>query len=260
MRKKTHIFLIVVPLFLSTISCQKNPAYQLPTQLLFSAKPGDKETVKIRFKSVTDYFEQEEKVRQSGKGVTAELTSKVESVGDNKIFVVLNTTTRKDGTMSLYELGLPEKGETLKVTLNEQGYILDVASSLGGVPKNSIFYVPALVFPTEKVNVGSEWKASFKWRGADQLFLVETSAKFRFAEVIRNYKGNKVFKITVEASSQMTPRHPELQFSNQVTGYLLWDPVKKSIPYSRAESQDELYFPTQKVRSKVSSLYEAELL
>lgn len=260
MRKKTHLFLIVVPLFLSGVSCQKNPAYQLPTRLVFSAKPGDTEKIRIRFKSVTDYFEQEEKVRQSGKGVTVELTSKVESVGNDKTFVALNTTTRKDGTMSLYELGLPEKGETLKVTLNEQGYILHVDSSHGEVPKNSIFYVPALVFPPEKVNVGSEWKVTFKWRGADQLFLVETLAQFRFSEVIKKYKGNKVFKITVEAHSQIIPRHPEMQFINQVTGYLLWDPIKKSILYSRAESKDELYFPTQKMRSKVLSVYEAELL
>ncbi len=65
----------------------------------------------------------------------------------------------KDGPVNLHNLGIPNLGEKIEFQLDAQARVLKA----GSYPKNSIFYVPSISLPKDKVKIGDTWTLSHQW-------------------------------------------------------------------------------------------------
>jgi hypothetical protein len=74
-------------------------------------------------------------------------------------FTLLTNPISVDGPADLHDLGFPDLGEVLELTLNSRGQVLKA----GFYPKDSLFYIPPISLPDRSVQVGDTWSIQHKW-------------------------------------------------------------------------------------------------
>ncbi len=130
-----------------------------PVELKLKAKLGQIEKTKFNSASKTEVFEGgsltntiEESIEFMSKAEITKLLS-----GDE--FIERVTTSKKDGQIDLHDFAMPEVGEELMITYNSNGKILKA----GNLSPDSLYYVPPVSLPTEKVGVGDTWTMNSHW-------------------------------------------------------------------------------------------------
>lgn len=144
---------------------QKLPeaAVKGPVTLKMNAKKGNVENVRYRYHSVSESFEEGAIRLRQESGV--EFVTKTETIqaDDNKLLQFV-TTTEKSGEVDLHPMAMPELGERLEMGLLRNGQVL----MAGSYPKQSIFYVPQMSLPDDKVEIGDTWELEASWVTLDQ--------------------------------------------------------------------------------------------
>ncbi len=130
-----------------------------PVLLRLKGIQGSSETTKFNSASKTEVFE--------GSSLTNTIEESIEFMSKAEITKILAsdeftekvTTFKKDGQIDLHDFAMPEVGEELAITFNSMGKILKV----NNLPRESLYYVPPVSLPKEKVSIGDTWNMSAHW-------------------------------------------------------------------------------------------------
>lgn len=134
-----------------------------PVSLRLNAKKGNVESIRYRYNSVSESFEEGAIRLRQEQGV--EFVTKIETVqsDENKILQFV-TTTEKSGDVDLRTMAMPELNERLELGMTRNGQVL----MAGSYPKQSIFYVPQVSLPDDKVEIGDTWDMEATWVTLDE--------------------------------------------------------------------------------------------
>lgn len=167
------MFKVLIPLTFAAVltlgcsSAQKTePAQQKlpeasvkgPVTLKLGAKKGNLETTRYRYNSISESFEEGAIRLRQEQGV--EFVTKTETVqADDFKVLQFVATTEKNGDVDLHTMAMPELGERLEMGVTRTGEVL----MAGNYPKQSIFYVPQISLPKDKVEIGDTWDMEATW-------------------------------------------------------------------------------------------------
>lgn len=193
-----------------------------PVALRLGAQKGTLESVRNRFNSVSESFEEGAIRLRQEQGV--EFTSKYETLkSDDKKLLQIWTTADKQGQIDLHTLAMPEVGERLEMGLMRDGKIL----MAGGYPQQSMFFVPQVSLPSEPVVVGDTWDMEASWVTLDEGVPLTT-------DVVSILKGfvkcgsDTCADIELSGETRLDGSLP-VGFKNELRGRLLFA-VNKGVP------------------------------
>jgi hypothetical protein len=151
-------------------SAEKKPVHNLPqtsmsgpVDLKIGAKQGAHEAVRYRSSSVSESFEEGAIRLRQESGVEFVARFETLKADDAKVLQVV-TTADKEGETDLRTMAMPEVGERLELGMTRKGQIL----LAGGYPQKSIFFVPQVSLPDDKVQVGDTWDMQAEWVTLDE--------------------------------------------------------------------------------------------
>jgi len=208
----------------------------------------------IKMKIQTSHFSNNELSRKSIRHLKVKIKTRISPAPQGGTFWIENTTYEKVGNENLHDLALPELNETMKLNLSMKGRVLDVI----GYKKNSIFYLPPVLLPTKKVNIGDYWEGSFEWVG-------EGNVPFKtriecFLRKKQRWKERDVLKVEMKASTTLNKDSKRIQIQSQSSGYYLWDPQIGTVVYTKSTGNDKVVFNDAKDYALTKTVYESRLL
>lgn len=240
MQKKLVVILMSL-FFFNMVACSSAPKPQLdvgnetflsqPVEIKLKGGLGRKEIVKFYSDSNIRAFEKDQIVREKEEIVEFTTESKYQN-NDVKNLDVTVTTVKKDGPVSLHDLGFPEKGESIAFTFSPTGDVLKA----GDFPKDSLYYIPSMPLPKHPVLKGDTWVMKHAWISSGNnlpLELEVVSILKRFfecgsigicaeIEISGNVEAAVVKKAGVDFKSEI---HGQMVFSVD-HGTLVWSDVK----------------------------------
>ncbi len=167
--------------------------------------------------------------------VEFEILSTVKKINPDGSVILAKKVLSKKGTMSLRDLGFPEKGEELLFTLDPRGTVLDVS----GEEPGSIFYLPFFIFPKKEVERGETWEEEFQWNATNQPFTILTKLQSRFVGM-QKYNEKNCLRVDFKALSLGLPQNSDMDFNNSSEGYYLWHKETNHVLYAETHFLDML--------------------
>lgn len=129
-----------------------------PVELKLKGEVGRRELVKFYSDSNTRAYEKDQIIREKEEIVEFTTESKFKT-NDTKNLDVSIRTIKKDGPVSLHDLGFPEKDEKIDFVFAPNGEVLKA----GDFAKESLFFIPSMPLPKAAVSKGDTWVMKHTW-------------------------------------------------------------------------------------------------
>lgn len=206
---------------------------QTAFELRFKFQPNAIDKIKYSSSSITETFEANSLTSTHEESVEfTVLNEYLKNLGNGK-YITRQSIASKDGTIDLHEYALPEIGEDLVTTLDSLGNIIKA----GAYPKDSIYYIPTIVFPKEAVKPGDTWSSEFKWLTDQNIPLV-----LKLLSIHKGYVrcGQQDLCADIELSAEVQMPTPigATSFASLWKGRLLFAISRGSIVWSILESHE----------------------
>ena len=225
-----------------------------PVELKLKGGLGRKEVVKFYSDSNTRAFEKDQIVREKEEIVEFVTESKFQN-NDVKNIDVTVKTIKKDGPVSLHDLGFPDKGESINFTFSPTGEVLKA----GDFPKDSLFYIPSMPLPKHPVLKGDTWVMKHAWISSGNnlpLELEVVSILKRFFEC-----GQAGMCAEVEISGNveaLAVKKAGVDFNSEIHGQMVFSIDHGTLIWSDVKSKEELR--TSEGRIQVSSCLGSKMI
>lgn len=148
-----------------------------------------------------------------------------------------STTIEKDGLIPLNDLAFPELKQEINFILTPQGDVLKA----GEYPETSVFYIPPIPLPGEKVEIGDTWVFEKQWIGMGNGIPLEIKAVGILKDVL-DCEGKTC--ALIEISGHVGVLADELvaaRFKSELQGYILFLIDKGEVLWSRIQSKEWLH-------------------
>lgn len=166
-----------------------------------------------------------------------------------------STTVAKDGPVALHDLAFPEKNETIDYVVKETGEILKA----GPFPQSSIFFVPAVPIPKDRVKVGDTWSLEHVWRSSRDGVPLRLEILAILKDIVK-CEGTKQcadLEISGHVNLVLPPDAADARFSSKVWGRMLFSLDRGDVLWSQTRSLEDMSH--SKGRILVSSCMTSEL-
>jgi hypothetical protein len=168
-------------------------------------------------------------------------------------FVERLTTSKKDGVIDLHDFAMPEVGEELLITYNSEGKILKA----GNFASNSLYFVPPISLPTERVSIGETWTMNSHWITEQGVPLT-----LKLLSILKGFIacGEKDVCADIELSGEVTidSNLGGVSFESVWVGRIFFAIERGSILWSLVESHEA--WDAGKVHREVRSCLESTLV
>jgi hypothetical protein len=235
---------------------EKSSSLDNPITIQMISKVGTKEVTKIYYHSERRVFS-EKKIRDE-KLEIVEFTTLTTTQKENSdgTFVFHVETIEKDGPVELHDLAYPELNEVIDMEMTKQGKVLKA----GRFRKDSIFFVPPLPLPEEKVNVGDTWIMSSHWKSAHNGIPLRLEILTIFKKAHRCFENDICAELELDGEVFLPPGMLQGgHLVSQLKGKMLFSQKKGSLLWFEVRSTETLLMEKSvtKVRScMVSNLEE----
>ncbi len=220
--------------------------------------PG--EGVEIRFKGEpgktyeAKYFSSSRILTYSENQLVKDRTEAVEFTVKNEVkafdpktgtITFANTTVDKDGVVPLHDLAFPEKGEVIEYIIQSTGEVLKA----GDYPQQSIFFVPAMPVPKDKVQVGDTWPLEFVWASAREGIPLKLQVVGILKEIVTCNGKHRCADVEVSGKVGLVvnPDRNKARFESRIWGRMLFDLDRGDVTWSQTRSREEMTSPTQRI-------------
>lgn len=145
------------------------------------------------------------------------------------------TTSDKVGEGNLNEFAFPEIGKTLQISLNPYGDVLFVKD----YPTHSVFYVPPLSLPKDRVKVGDTWALRANWKTAAEGIPLKLDMITIFKKQLA-CGGHTCAVLEVSGDVTIEGLSEEAKLESDVKGLLLFDVDEGNVLWSHVQSDQNL--------------------
>lgn len=260
-KKIIFIFIVLVPsMFVGCKSAPKkiDPLIQDQSKgeadqkefylLRLNAQTGDVVHTRYHSDSQVEDFESAQKVRDRQDVLDFMVTTKV--VESNASALKVSTVTvRKDGTASLHDMAFPEVNENIDFVYSRSAQVLKA----GEYDNTSIFFMPPISLPDDRVQVGDTWVMNHGWISSQDGLPLHINMVTIFKAVTGCGKYGQCAdlelsgKIAILGQTEMA----KARFNSRIWGRMLMALRTGEIVWSEMHSKDQ--FDAPEVMSKVRS-------
>lgn len=236
-------------------SCQSNafrslPAVDItkPVKIALLPEIGREERTQFHSRAVNRIYKDGRLLKKVEDVLDFEVESEVISVDPmaDKIEVRIETMN-KSGSGDLQEFAFPEPGQELKLVINSRTEVLKA----GDYPKDSIFYVPALPLPKNKVEIGDSWTMDAAWVTSTQKFPLKMGVVGILKE-FRKCEGTQCALIEISGDVQLNGiKDPQLKLKSELRGHMLFSLSRGTVIWSHIRSDQ--VFHIGNVRNELNS-------
>ena len=224
-----------------------------PVIIRLKAALGQTEKTKFNSASKTEVFEAGSLTNTIEESIEFLSKAEITKILSNDEFIERVTTSKKDGQIDLHDFAMPEIGEELMITYNSLGKILKA----GTLPPDSLYYVPPVSLPTEKVSVGDTWTMNSHWVTEQGVPL-----SLRLLSILKDFVecGNKDVCADIELSGDVTidSNMAGVNFQSIWKGRILFAIGRGSLLWSLVDSHEA--WNSEKVHRDVRSCLESTLI
>ena len=206
--------------------------------LKLKALAGRKEITNYYSHSKVKTFEDNQIVREKDEIVEFKVEAETLAPNSENGFIrTIVTTLDKDGLVDLHDLAFPEVKERIEFVFRPNAEVMYA----GGYPKSSVFYVPPLSLPNEKVLVGDTWEMQRSWVSMKN----NIPLKLQLVTILKNiYECGKNERCAdLEVSGDIgiiATLNKSTNFTSQISGRMIFSIDKGSILWSLVKSVESL--------------------
>ncbi len=207
-------------------------------ELKLKSKAGKKDQISYQAISITQTMKpgnvQEEKTSITDFTIVEE---SLPSLNPNEIKAKIKTL-KKNGPAGLRDMAFPELGQSINVTYSPYAEVLKA----GDEGKNSVFYVPPVSLPKEKVSVGDTWVLDAQWIGetSELPFKMEIVTILKDVKPCRNF-DDQCAELEVSGEVEMLlPANSGIYFLSQLSGRIWFAINSGKILSSNVRSQEKM--------------------
>lgn len=158
------------------------------------------------------------------------------------------TTSDKDGFVDLRDLAFPDDGEVLEIRMTPSARVL----AAGEYPKESLFFVPPIPLPEEKVRVGDTWSLSHQWIGSKNGVPLKLDLITVLKALYPCLDGRCAdLEVSGEVSVMGVPADPQTKMQSRLNGRMLFSLESGAVLWSEIHSAE--LFADAKAAVKVRS-------
>jgi hypothetical protein len=151
-----------------------------------------------------------------------------------KIFMTVSSQN-KSGEGDLHDFAIPEIGESLKLVVNDKAEILEA----GQYPKDSIFYLPTIALPKDKVQIGDSWQIVVAWVTEKQ----KIPLKMELVSILKEIRPcDKDHCALIELDGEVAlnaAKQSDLELKSIIRGFLYFSLEKGTVVWSHIRSDQE---------------------
>ncbi len=212
----------------------------------FKGQPG--KTYEARYYSSSRIltYSESQLIKDRTEAVDFTVKSEIKSFDPAAETIGFTTTTiKKDGVVPLHDLAFPEKGEVIEYLIKSTGEVLKA----GDFPSQSIFFVPAMPIPKQKVQVGDTWPMEFVWASAREGIPLKLEVIGILKEVKSCNNGHTCADVEISGHVNLliNPDAANAKFVSRIWGRMLFDLDRGDVTWSQTRSREEMTTKTDRV-------------
>lgn len=221
--------------------------------LNYSLKEEEKQIYQFRSSSHKKTFLENQIINQKEEIVDFELELKAKAVNKEKgLFAYELKTISKDGFIPLKDLGFPELNRKIPYMLDAKARVLRA----GSYPPDSIYFIPSVILPDQKVQKGDTWDYVWDYR------LIETGIPLRLkvTSILKRFMQcglRTCADIEVSGLVELSAKVENLNYDSELAGRMLVDIEDGSILWQRIRSGESMQ--TEDGRVDIFSCIESKL-
>ncbi len=149
-----------------------------------------------------------------------------------------STTTRKDGTVQLHDLAFPEKDEVIDYVIRSTGEVVKA----GRFPMQSIFFVPSVPIPDDRVEIGDTWTMEHVWSSARDGVPLKLEVVAILKDIVKCEKNKRCADIEISGHVNLllAPDNPGARFDSRVWGRMLFSLERGDVLWAQTRSKEEM--------------------
>jgi hypothetical protein len=219
-----------------------------PIELKLKSLPGRKENTLFYSNAKVKTYESQQLIREKDEIVEFEVESQsIITEGDPDQIRTLLSTIKKDGQVDLHDLAFPEIKERIEFVFKPNAEVIYA----GNYPKSSVFFIPPLSLPNEKVKVGDTWEMQRSWVSMKN----NIPLKLHMVTILKNLYscGNQGVCADLEVSGVIdiiAAFNNDTKFGSQISGRLIFSLNTGSILWSLVKSTEEISIADSKMEVK----------
>lgn len=255
MKRNTHLSLALVgallALVVATLGCQTMKRSSLrPLEskesflLRLKSLRGRQDKIHYYSTSKLSFYEDTQLVRKKDETVDFLVSQKTQNVMGGDIYLEVETL-KKDGFVPLNSMAFPEVGEKIDLHLTNQGTV----KKAGSYSKKSVFYVPLISLPKNKVLVGDTWVMNTTWEAPNGVPLKMELVSI-FNKVFQCFKIQRCAEIEVSGRVEIIGAQKKVQFSSDLVGKILFNIDSGTMVLTEVKSIEEVTIGKMKTKVK----------
>lgn len=214
-------------------------------EIRFKGRPGQAYEAKYYSSSRILTYSENQLVKDRIEAVEFTVKNEVKAYDpDAGTVTFVNTTIEKDGVVPLHDLAFPEKGEVIEYIIKSTGQVLKA----GDYPPQSLFFVPAMPVPKDKVQIGDTWPLEFIWASAREGIPLKLEVTGILKDIVSCNAGHRC--ADVEVSGRVGLANPALaqaRFESRLWGRMLFDLDRGDVTWSQTRSREEMVSKSDRI-------------
>ena len=257
-KKLINVGVLASCLALSLSCAHKKQALKIidPIEIKLKSKTGQEDISLYYSHSSIRNYQGMQLTREKDEVVEFKHKSKVTKVNPlNGNIHLESTVIEKDGTVDLHDLAFPEKDEIIKLVYNKDAEVLKA----GDYPRESVFYVPPLSLPKEKVLPGDTWETNWSWVSIKNGIPLSLNLVTIFKNLYLCGQDDKCIDLEISGKVSIKGVNSKLfSFSSDITGRIIFSMNRGAVVWSHVKSVESL--ANESLRVNVWSCLKSKLV
>ena len=214
---------------------------QQPIELKLKSSVGDIYQTQFFSHTHSKNYLEGQIIKKKDEIVEFELQEQTQRVDSEGRLFVESTTIKKDGVVDLNDLAFPELDEKIEYVYASGGEVLKA----GSYPESSIFFVPPIPLPENKVAIGDTWALSKTWVSLKNGIPLQVQVVAILKGVL---KCGDHLCADIELSGDVSVIHLQqidMQFQSDIYGRMLFNINKGVNIWSQIQSREDLKIQSQ---------------
>ncbi len=246
MRKSTILFAIAAIIIATTNCSTFNKSAGRPIEIKFKGEKGQVTHTMYSSTSRIKTFSDGQLAKDRTESVDFTVRNSVTEI-DNKENTIkfIAKTIKKDGTVQLTDMAFPELNDSIEFVIKTNGEVLRA----GAYPSNSIFFVPAVPIPNEKVSVGDTWTLEHTWTSAREGIPLKISIAAILKDIVSCESNQRCADLEISGGVRLAiPPVPGAgRFQSRIWGRMLFNVDRGEVIWSHTRGLEEMVAKSERV-------------
>ncbi len=217
-------------------------------EIKLAAVVGRKEVSEHYSKSFIKSYSEDQISRERQESVEFDTESDTIKMDNEKGFIhTLVKTTRKEGSGELHDMAFPELNERLEMVFDKNAQVVFVS----GFPESSVFYVPPISLPEQKVKIGDTWEMQKSWVSLKNSIPLTINMITILKNVFSCDKDDLCADLEVSGDvGIIATLNANANYQSELKGRILYSLKRGTVVWSLVKSEESMSVDSEKVSVK----------